>query len=789
MNYYKTNLLLTLRGISLNLVFFLLLLPLGCDLVEEPTPPNNNLPQLSFLEGDWIRIDGNNPPADGMKVQVTDDFAVISDPSNTSLSAGDVKWKSIIPSGNDLFEHQELGSDKNYYAATIKIISDEEIEINVAAAGAGNFQRWIRYSPTDLDKLQGPWTRIESNNPKADFIKVDVEGDQAKITDKAQSGFNVGDIKWNSITASGNNLYSHQELGSDGNYYDGTIAMVNDSTLEISVASSGSGNTQKWVRNPPAGPATELACDINAATTLTNGPGAVDYVVNCVVDVTAPLIIEPGVVIEFAENGGIGVYNDGSINAIGTNDNQIVFRSVTDDRGTWRGIHVETNFSANSFENVIIKDAGSNYVYCCNETASLFIKDGQISITNTRIENGAGIGMVVKDVARLADYRNVVITGHDDYPLSLSMQRAGELDGMNSDYSGNANPYIQIHNANVKESTEIKAANVPYYLTEKVLDITANLELNAGTELVMGENAGLGVYDNGSLTIRGTNSEPVKIRGYEPIAGYWRGIHMETTSLANDIAYAEISDAGSNYVYCCNEAATIMFKNGSASISQTTLNNGGSYGIYAAAAFSFDLFEKNIITGHDDYPLYIAAERIGELDGMPSKYSGNTKDYIAVINSDIKDPINWPKTNVPYLIEKVLDVTARVDIEKGTDIVFAENAGFGVYDGGILNAQGTASDNIAFRGLEDIQGYWRGIHIETKSINNILSHSSILNAGSNYVYCCNDPAAIFSKGAKLSIDNCKIEDSGGCGIIIKSGSDVTEANNSFFNNEVGDICN
>ena len=788
MNCYRTNLLLTLRGISLHLVFFMLLIPLGCDLVEEPLPPNTDLPQLSFLEGNWIRIDGNNANADGMKVEVRDDYSVITDPSNTSLSLGDVKWKSITPSAKDLYEHQELGSDGNYYSATITIVDDDEIEINVAAGGAGNFQRWVRYNPTDLDKLQGPWTRIESNNPQADFMRVEVDGDEATITDKANSGFSLGDIKWRSITASGNDLYSHQELGSDNNYYDGTITLVNDSTLEISVVSSGSGNTQKWVRNPPAGPATTLDCTINTPTTLTNGPGAVDYVVDCVVDVTAALTIEPGVVIEFAENGGIGVYDNGSINAIGTNDEQIVFRSTTGDKGYWRGIHVETNSSSNSFDNVVIQDAGSNYVYCCNEIASLFIKGGQFSIVNSRIENGAGMGMLVKDAAKLSDYRNVVITAHDDYPMSLSMERAGELDGLSSDYSGNAKPYIEIRPRQVKEPTVIQPANVPFYLAENVLDIIQNLTLNAGTELVMGENTGLGVYDNGSLKIQGTSSDPVKIRGYEPIAGYWRGIHMETNSLSNDIRYAEISEAGSNYVYCCNEPATILFKKGSTSISKTTLKNGGSYGIYAGKDFEFRLFEDNVITTHDDYPMYIAAERIGELDGINSKFTGNDKDYIGVYNSDIKNEITWPKTDIPYFVQGVLDITARIDIEKGTEVVFEENAGLGVYDSGILSAKGTAAEKIVFRGIENSQGYWRGIHIETNSINNALDHVSISNAGSNYVYCCNSAAAVFVKGAKLSISNCRIADSGGCGIFETSGSDLSMSSNTFLNNADGDIC-
>ncbi len=773
------------------LALFLLLMASGCELLEDSSMPTGDLPQLSFLEGEWLRVDGNNTSGNGMRVNVANDYAVILDPAQTSLKGGDTKWKTIVPSAANLFEHQELGSDYNYYAASIKIINDDEIEINVVASGAGNFQRWVRANAaTGSDKLQGPWTRVESNNPANDFMQVDVQGDLATITDKAQSGFNVGDIKWKNIIETSSTSFDHDELGSDGLYYPGTITLVNDSTLEIAVGSSGAGNAQKWVRNASASiPAVELDCSVNTATTLVNGPAAVDYVVSCVVDITAALTIEPGVVIEFEENAGLGIYDNGSINAVGDANNQIIFRSTSGVKGFWRGIHAETNSISNELDHVIIQDAGSNYVYCCNEPASLLIKAGKFAISNSRLENGAGFGISLRDDAEMRTFSNVVVTTHDEYPMRLSMKRTADLDGMDSDFTGNSKPYLQIYNAGMDEAAVVPATNVPYLVDENVLDITEDLILTAGVELVMGENTGLGVYDDGSLTIEGTASAPVIIRGFEAIAGYWRGIHLETNSLSNYISYAQISEAGSNYVYCCSAAASIYFKDGQASLSNTTISNGGAYGIYAAANFNFEVFQENTVTGHQDYPMYIAAERIGELDGMGSSYTGNDQDYLGIIeNSQVDQYIYWPALDVPYRMESVLDITDRIDIQAGTELVFEEGAGLGVYDSGILNAVGSSSDNIVFRGLMDEQGYWRGIHIETNSSSNILDYVSLLNAGSNYVYCCNAKASLYVKSAKLTVSNSYVADSGGCGIYLTSGSDFTESGNTFSNNVDGHIC-
>ncbi len=872
----------------LRILFINLLLLASCEETDELLNNNTDLPDLNTLNGEWLRVDGNNESANGMRVSVSNGTATILDPSATTLSEGDIKWKDITPSEENKFDHQELGSDGNYYDATITLINNDEIEINVAAAGAGNEQRWIRASsdneyvqlqgtwiivtdegtviievkgssgiviyssdpdysegdtiwkdillsgtddftilylgsdgsysngsitiveinqiivvtgsgdtqevdrvddPGDLSKLQGEWTRIESNNPSADFMKVNVINDQATIIDKAQSGFSNGDIKWKDITNTAPGVYTHLELGSDNNYYEASIALRNDSTLEIAVGSTGSGNVQKWVRNPPA-VTVVLDCRISSQTTLVDIGAGVDYLVEsgCVVDITADLIIEPGVVIEFEENSGLGIYGNGTINAIGTPDKAIEFRGTNNVKGFWRGIHVETNSIKNRFEYVTLSDAGSNYVYCCNDPASILMKGGQFAMENTTIENGAGLGVYIRDDTQISSFSSNTITTHDDYAMSISFEIAGQLDGLNSDLSGNAKDFILINNSRVDEETSVSATNIPL-LVDDVIDITAGITLLEGVELVMRENAGLGVYDGGNLNIQGSSGSPVVIRGFEQIAGYWRGIHIETKSINNKINYAEISDAGSNYVYCCNTVASLFYKGGSGSITNTLISNGEEYGIYADKNAEFDDFSGNTITSHGEFPMYIAMERAGELDGTGSDYSGNVQDYVAIFISDIDNPITISKTNVPYLIDEgVIDIKERLDISPGTEIVFAENTGFGVYDNGIFNAVGTNDDNIIFRGKEDVAGYWRGIHSETNSGDNQIVYGSISNAGSNYVYCCNDNAALMLKGGQFEVSNSEITKNSGCGIHVNSNATLTESGNTFSNNSDGNIC-
>ncbi len=650
----------------------------------------------------------------------------------------------------------------------------------------------------NLDNLTGNWIRIASNNPGSDGMIIEMSGTTGKLVDKAGSGFQVDDIKWNDIKAIDSENYSHQELGSDYNYYEATMLLKADDTLRISVGSSGAGNTQKWVREgeytpEPDGQAnTEtLDCSISEARTLTNGSAEIDYIIDCVIDVTAPLIIEPGVVIQFNENAGLGVYDNGTLTAIGTAAEPIVFKGATSTSGLWRGIHIETRSISNTLEHVRIEDAGSNYVYCCNESSSLFLKGAKIGLKNIEIRNGNGIGLYAGVNSEFDSYENIRIETHAEYPVWAAPEVLTYLDGMASDYSNNDKDYIFVNDGNFGATTRIHKTNIPYLFEGKVYDVTAALTIEAGVEIVFQENGGLGVYDNGSLKISGNANDPVLMRGQDALKGFWRGIHIETNKIDNSLDYLHLSDAGSNYVYCCNGVASIFLKDGQTSITNSVISNGKAHGILATKNFEFSGYANNTITTHELAPLNLSLGRVGELDGRSSSYQGNNQEFILISDDGSTSELTIYPTDVPYLVDDstVLDITERLNIEAGVEIVFSPNSGLGVYDNGILNAVGTANDPIIFRGFENSVGYWRGIHTETNSASNIIRHAEIRNAGSNYVYCCNDKAGLIVKAGQMTVENSVITQSGGCGILVKSSANFTGSGNDYSNNTDGGLCN
>jgi hypothetical protein len=100
----------------------------------------------------------------------------------------------------------------------------------------------------NLNDLQGKWYRSYSNNPDSDGMEVTVTNNQGKVTNIVGSSFSLNDIKWKEIIATGVKRYEHQELGSDGSYYNAFMELGQDDTLRVYVGYIGAGNEQKWVR-------------------------------------------------------------------------------------------------------------------------------------------------------------------------------------------------------------------------------------------------------------------------------------------------------------------------------------------------------------------------------------------------------------------------------------------------------------------------------------------------------------------------------------------------------------
>jgi len=296
-----------------------------------------------------------------------------------------------------------------------------------------------------------------------------------------------------------------------------------------------------------------LTCgDFNQDLTLTNDPDKpIDYIVDCLSQVTGRLTIEPGVVIQFNDDTGLLIIGNGSINAKGTSDSKVVFTSRTKQNGAWRGLYIETANVSNVLEHVRLEYAGGNsFNSNDNRGAIVMWADSRLTMDFTEILNSENNGLSMEyDNANLqmnnSRIRNTVGT-----PVITSAANLTRLNKTN-DFSGNQTDRIRVRPRAFVNTSTIQKLNVPYRFEPDgfFLDFPINnasvLTIEAGTTIEMGSGVYILINDQGALKVEGTEADPVLFTGVDKIPGSWAGLYFNATNSVNNlINHAIIEYAG-----------------------------------------------------------------------------------------------------------------------------------------------------------------------------------------------------------------------------------------------------
>jgi hypothetical protein len=114
------------------------------------------------------------------------------------------------------------------------------------------------------------------------------------------------------------------------------------------------------------------------------------------------LTIMPGVILEFETAAGIVLGSPGvdcipltgSINAVGTAQEPIIFRGVTAGQGTWLGLGINSGTAANQLEYCEISGGGSNQMYNAGGQGNIVMTCGaSLEVGNSIISDSGGWGI------------------------------------------------------------------------------------------------------------------------------------------------------------------------------------------------------------------------------------------------------------------------------------------------------------------------------------------------------------------------------------------------------------
>lgn len=150
---------------------------------------------------------------------------------------------------------------------------------------------------------------------------------------------------------------------------------------------------------------------------------------------------------------------------------------------------------------------------------------------------------------------------------------------------------------------------------------------------------------------------------------------------------------------------------------------------------------------------YIATLRVsdGQLEAGGELTVVATPCQPLVIDSDITTAQSFPDvcldtTQFDYIVSGLIDIDAEVILEPGIRIGFEEDAGFRINDGAALLALGTQEDSIIMTGIEETDGFWKGILFRADDVTSELKYVEIHYAGS-------EAFAGFDVAAAISVDN------------------------------------
>jgi len=357
------------------------------------------------------------------------------------------------------------------------------------------------------------------------------------------------------------------------------------------------------------------------------------------------------------------------------------------------------------------------------------------------------------------------------------------------------------------------------YIVRGYLDIDALLTIDPGVVIAFEANAVFfvaGINTTGVLKAIGTAAEPIVFTGVEKSPGFWRGISIQSKDVRNELTHTILEYAGSDFLV---QYASVDVKGGLALNSQSGGFDGGvklknsvirqclGYGFIVEQFTTIREFSSNTFSDNEKAAVRINANNAGMLDAE-SNYAGKNGLEGVEINASgspthrLTLDATWPalKGGAMYFVEQGFDAEAKLTLMPGVTLAFQANQGitfeqdqFGNKDG-ILVANGSSTNPITFTAIDKTPGYWSGLQVQSNSVLNSLDYCIIEYGGSDNI--SSDKAgnlALDKNGAfdapALSVTNCTIRNSSGCGIIVDTfGGNLTESDNTFSNNADGNIC-
>ncbi len=331
--------------------------------------------------------------------------------------------------------------------------------------------------------------------------------------------------------------------------------------------------------------------DLAGGTTLETGCYRID---NTVEIQSGTLALEPGVVIEFGEDAGLGLASDGRMTAEGTEDQPIVLTGAEQQRGYWRGLRFsDSDFDENVLDYVTLEYAGSTDWGGSRSQAGLWADDTSfVSISNATFRENDLTAVLVRQESNFEVSDSTFETNAT--PITVAPDDVGGIKEGNT-FEGNDTNEIIVGTRYfddsadgarrpVEQESTWRNHGVPYRFSEGAAPHAA-VTIEPGTTLIFEQGHGIQVEEGGSLTADAGDGDQITFTGAEENNGYWKGIAYYTLSSDNVLNNVVIEHGGSGSHQSGDKSKANVFLRGSTgpestvAIDDSTIRGSGNHGI------------------------------------------------------------------------------------------------------------------------------------------------------------------------------------------------------------------
>ena len=313
------------------------------------------------------------------------------------------------------------------------------------------------------------------------------------------------------------------------------------------------------------------------------------------------------------------------------------------------------------------------------------------------------------------------------------------------------------HSGLIDEDETWLAADNPHLVSSDI-DISGGATLTIGDGCVVsfieGKRIRVGYLGEGGLVATGAKFTSVLD---SPTRGIWDGLAFAGQTKDESKLDDCIIEYGGG-----NGFGNIFVQDGAVSITNCTIKNSSTNGVYFLGEGHALSFLGNTISQNAAYPVTVPCNYLGGLQG--SDLIGNDKDTVIVGGTLVSADASWDNLGVPFLFAEQFEIAdgATVTLMPGLTLSFDQGAGIivGSNSTGTLIADGT-EEAILFTASvpAPTSGEWEGIYFgELASTSCLLANCIVEYAGEN------QDGAVFVDNAEIAINGTTVSHSKGYGV-------------------------